>query len=129
MDQAALLDACARALGAAGEPASDYRIAKELGVTRQYVSKVRAGKKVLGDDYAVRLALLANLDPAYVAAVLAATRATRGESKRALLNAAAKIAGAVVTFATIAIGTATWFDFPPSPAGLSDRASLTLYIM
>ena len=61
-----LLDRLATHLG----HASDYRIARELGVSRASVSKWRVGKTGMSDDMAVRVAEVVGEDPAYVLALI-----------------------------------------------------------
>ena len=43
--------------------ASDYGIAKRLGMTQSAVSKIRTGNGTLSDDYAVEVARLCGVDP------------------------------------------------------------------
>lgn len=43
--------------------ASDYGIAKRLGMTQSAVSKIRTGTGTLSDDYAVLVARLCGVDP------------------------------------------------------------------
>jgi plasmid maintenance system antidote protein VapI len=91
MDQAALLDALARALGSDTNPVSDYRIAKALGCSRQYISSIRCGIENLGPDTALRLAQLGGINPAYVLCVIAAQRAKRKEASEAWMRTAKKV--------------------------------------
>lgn len=93
MDQASLLDAMARVVGTQHEPASDYRLAKELGCTRQHISMVRSGSRFLDDELALELARRAKLDPGYVLTVIAGQRAKRTESRRAWQSVAKRLAG------------------------------------
>jgi hypothetical protein len=91
MDQAGLLDALARALGSNTKPVSDYRMAKELGCCRQYISSIRHGTENLGPDTAMRLAQLGGMNPVYVLCVIAAERAKRPEAREAWMRAAKKV--------------------------------------
>jgi transcriptional regulator with XRE-family HTH domain len=55
---------------------SDYALAALLGVTRQTISKYRNGADFFGDQMAVKVAGLLELDPCYVMACAHAERAT-----------------------------------------------------
>jgi hypothetical protein len=68
-----LLDAVKAAL----ELPSDYALAHRLGVSRQRVSMWRTSREGLGDDIALKVAELLELDPGYVLACLAAERTQR----------------------------------------------------
>ena len=96
-----LLDRLATKLGdLKGNKASDYRIAKELGVTRAAVSRWRAGHNAMGDEVAVTVAERLGDNPAYVLARLhedmAETPAVRKVYKQIAATFAGKAAAAVV---------------------------------
>lgn len=65
-----ILDALSVQLGGA----SDYRISKALGITSQYVYRVRAGKATLGEGTCVRAAEILEVEPAELVAVVTAER-------------------------------------------------------
>jgi transcriptional regulator with XRE-family HTH domain len=67
------LDAVSAKLGGA----SDYAIAKELGVTRSAVSRYRNGHGGFDDETAVKVARVLDIDPG---AVLTAAHAERSKS-------------------------------------------------
>jgi transcriptional regulator with XRE-family HTH domain len=69
------------ALKALNGGASDYKIAKLLGVTHQTVSKWRIGKDFFGDSTAIRVANMLGIDPKYVVACAHAERAKEPEEK------------------------------------------------
>lgn len=53
---------------------SDYALADKLGLTRSMVSAYRNGKRMLGDESAMRVAELLELDPGFVLACVEAER-------------------------------------------------------
>lgn len=71
-----ILHAVVAALG----DASDYRVAKELGVSRQAVSKWRAGRNLMGDDAGLEAAKLLKVKPEVVLLKLAAERSNSDEA-------------------------------------------------
>ena len=72
------LEAVSRKLGGA----SDYAIAKELGVTRSSVSKYRNGHGGFDDETALKVARILDMDPAAVAAASHAERAKTPEARQ-----------------------------------------------
>jgi len=54
---------------------SDYRVSKLLGITSQAVYQWTSGARAMGDETAIKAALLLKLDPDYVVACIAAERA------------------------------------------------------
>lgn len=73
-----LLDAVKAAL----DLPSDYALAHTLGVSRQRVSMWRTSREGLGDEMALKVAGLLEIDPGYVLACLAAERARRPAVRR-----------------------------------------------
>lgn len=69
------------ALKARNGGASDYAIAKILGVTQQTVSRWRVGKDFLGDSTAIKVGKLLEIDPRYVVACAHAERAKTDDEK------------------------------------------------
>lgn len=69
------------ALKARNGGASDYAIAKILGLTHQAVSRYRVGKEFLGDSTAIRVAKLLEIDPSYVVACAHAERCKAEDEK------------------------------------------------
>ncbi len=61
---------------------SDYALAARLGITRSMVSAYRTGKRMLGDETAVRVAELLGLNTGYVLACIEAER-THNETAKA----------------------------------------------
>jgi hypothetical protein len=78
--------------------ASDYRLAKVLGIRVQTVSNYRHGRTAMADDVAVRVAELLQLDPARVLADMAAERSS-SEAVRAIWSRVA----ATLSVAAVAI--------------------------
>jgi hypothetical protein len=73
--------------------ASDYRIAKELGVTKQTVSAWRVGKGTMSDATAVHVAELLGENPAYVLAVVHEERTDSPEAQKVWKKIAATFGG------------------------------------
>lgn len=97
---------------------SNYALAKKLGQTDTDIARWMKGKNTLGDDAAMQVADLLDLDPAYVVACMHAERA-KHESERKLweriasMAVAASVVGLVAGLALILSGGAI------SPEGLS----------
>jgi len=72
------LDAVSKKLGGA----SDYAIAKELGVTRAAVSRYRNGQSAFDDETAIRVARILDIDPAAVVTAAHAERTKNPEVRR-----------------------------------------------
>lgn len=53
---------------------SDYALAKALGLQSSAVSKIQAGKHTMGEETALKVAVILKLDPALVLADLQAER-------------------------------------------------------
>jgi plasmid maintenance system antidote protein VapI len=66
-----LLDTLSASLG----DASDYAVAKALGVTRATVSKWRTGVGAMSDETAIRAAKILNQDPSTLILIMAEDRA------------------------------------------------------
>ncbi len=79
--------------------ASDYRVAKILGVTRATISGLKHGRSYLGDETALKVAAELGVEPGYVLACVYAERATRADApevRKAWEKLAARVAAAVV---------------------------------
>lgn len=82
---------------------SDGRLAVMLGLTRASISRFQQGKDFLGDETAMKVADLLDIDPAFVVACVHAERAKRPEEKAlwsSIATRASSIAAGVV-FAVI----------------------------
>lgn len=79
---------------------SDGQLAKILGHTRSSISLLMQGKNYLGDDTAMKVAELLNLDPAYVVACIHAERA-KHEGERKLWERIAALASGVTVAALL----------------------------
>jgi len=73
--------------------ASDYRLAKLIGVQRTAVSNWRRGVSHFGNPEAIRIAKLLNFDPAYVMACANAER-SRSDEERAIWERVARAVAA-----------------------------------
>ena len=82
-----LLDSISRRLG----DASDYRIAKELGVDKATVSRWRVGKGTMSDGTALRVAELLGDNPAHVLAAIHADRTDSPEARKVWRKLAASL--------------------------------------
>lgn len=85
---------------------TDYAMAKKLGVSTAQMSRYRTQKSYLGDDTAIRLAALLEVDPLPILAAAAAERATTDQARDvwskyaealAGLAGAAVLSGALIT--------------------------------
>lgn len=105
---------------------SDYQLAQLLGIERQAISHYRAGR-TLGDETAIRVAELLEVDWAYVVACIHAERAKAGDAKKLWARLAKQLAPAV-----LAILAGCALVLAPLP-GLTPDASAAsapgLYIM
>ncbi len=73
---------------------SDYRAAKELGMTRGGMSQIRTGDSAtLGEDTALKVALALNVDPVVVLADQAMERAKSEPAKKAWKEVLEKLGG------------------------------------
>lgn len=98
--------------------ASDYAIAKILGVTQQTISRYRVGKDYLGDSTAIRVAELLEIRPAIIISAVHAERAKSDQEKAVWRDIFEKLGGLA---ASVVIGVAA-FTLPVQPveaAGLS----------
>ena len=76
--------------------ASDYRLAKLLGVTRGAVSAYRCKRIGLSDELALKVAAELNLDPVFVLACAHAERAKQPEIRAIWERVAVRVAAGVV---------------------------------
>ena len=61
---------------------SDYALSIKLDLTRSSISRFKLGKDFLGDETAMKVAHLLDLDPAYVVACIHAERAKKPAEKQ-----------------------------------------------
>lgn len=92
-----VLDALAVRLGDVDAPASDYAMAKALGVTPQRMSAIRHGRLYLSKAMAIRAAEIMAVEPAALINIAAAERETNAIVKRSLL----KVAQAALTVSLV----------------------------
>lgn len=85
------------------DDASDYRIAKELGVTRATVSRWRVGKGSLGDESAIAAAEILGEDPRVILTLIAGERAHSERAKALYKQIAASIGKSAATI-LVALG-------------------------
>lgn len=120
-----LLDRISAHLGGA----SDYRIAKELGINKSTVSVWRVGKGSMGDATALKVAEILGEKPGYILALVQSERTDSPEARRIWRTVAASVGGkaAAVLVATLLAGQPT-----KTQAHTIDLASAnceTMYIM
>jgi transcriptional regulator with XRE-family HTH domain len=84
---------------------SDYAIAKLLGITKNAVSLYRNGKAYMGDEVALKVADLLDLDPAYVITCMHAER----EKTQALKKIWSRIAKHYAVTATVVMAVTLTF--------------------
>lgn len=80
---------------------SDYRVAKEIGVTKQAVSYWRNGMGSFGNSESIRIARLLNFDPAYVMACANHDRAKSDDERQVWERIARAVAAGVCGVALI----------------------------
>lgn len=90
---------------------SDYRVSKELGLSRQAVSDYRVGRSLMDDDAAVKVAGALGERPEIVLIDQAVER-SKNEAARTALSAALKRLGGVAAGVCMAVGAVS----APSPA-------------
>jgi len=78
------LNQLAKKLGGEEYEASDYAIAKVLGVPRATVSRWRTGAGAIGEDNAIAIAEILGEDPKFVLACVLAERSTSKKAKQVL---------------------------------------------
>lgn len=83
-------------LRARNDGCSNYRIAKLLGVDQSAVIRYTKHGKSMDDKYAIRMAELLGIDPAYVLACMAAERSHSVESTKQWERIAAHFAACFV---------------------------------
>jgi predicted transcriptional regulator len=76
---------------------SDYAIAKHLGITKTALSQYRLGKSFLGDQTAMKVAEMLEIDPAYVVACVHAERTKHAAEKKLWERIATLTAGIAAT--------------------------------
>lgn len=62
---------------------SDYALAKELGISREYLSQFRVGKRAISDEVALKVAKILGISPVQILAVAQAERAKNPEIQAA----------------------------------------------
>jgi len=109
--------------------ASDYRIAKELGVSKTTVSNWRVGKGTMSDATAVRVAELLGENPAYILAVVHAERTESPDAQKVWRKMAAAFGGkaAAIFAATLLTGHSPHASASTLPQ--TATASPAVYIM
>lgn len=89
---------------------SDYGLHKFFQVSKQQISAYMGGVS-MGDDMAVRVADVLDLDRAAVLAAMAAERAKSDDARKAWRDAVRRLGGIAAGVAVLFLGT------PPPPAG------------
>lgn len=80
---------------------SDYAAAQLIGITRSQVSRYRHGKDFIGDDIAIRVAELLQLDPGYVMACAHAERAASEQARGVWTRIAERLKDTSATAVTV----------------------------
>lgn len=109
---------------------SDYRVSKELGLSRNTISNYRAGRSdTMDDDTAVKVATALGAAPELVLIDQAVER-SKSEAARTALGAALRRLGGVAASVAMAAGIGVSVG-SPSPANASTGAASgpSLYIM
>lgn len=105
--------------------ASDYAIAKILGLTRGGVSSYRTGRSFFDDSTAIKVAKLLEISPAFVIAAVHSERAKSEEEKTVWRDIFEKFGGIA---ASVVIGVSA-YTLPAPSAYAASIESPTLYIM
>lgn len=85
---------------------SDYALAKYWGVSKQDVSSYRSGNRTLGEERAIEVARILNIDPAEPLIASHAERAKSDQAKEVWTALYAKFAEKISTgFETLLLGT------------------------
>lgn len=105
---------------------SDYRVAKELGLSRQAISDYRVGKSLMDDGAALRVASALGEPPEIILIDQAAERAKSPEARTVLRDALRRLGG-VAAGVIVAVGVGG--SPSPAQAGPAVAASSGLYIM
>lgn len=127
-----LLDAARAALGGV----SDYRLAQVLGVNKNVVSNWRAGHTI-GNDHALAVGRVLEIDPVYVIACASAERAPAGARQEwsrvagRFQGAGRKIASLLrhAAVAGVVLGAGIFGAGAPSPAEASADPGRTMSIL
>lgn len=112
------LDAVKAKTGAA----SDYQLAKILSVSQQAVSKWRTKKDFLGDETAIKVAELLEIDSGIVIAAVHAERAKSESERNAWRSMFEKLGGVA---AGLVIGLVA---VSPSPADAGEKGKSVYYV-
>lgn len=100
-------------LKARNNGASDYAIAKLLGVTRACTSSYRTGRSYFDDKTAIRVAELLEIDPAQIIACVHYERAKKAEEKAIWKGILERLGGIA---AALFIGVALFQIMPDTAA-------------
>ena len=101
-----VLDRLAEKLGGA----SDYRLAKELRVTRQAVSKWRLGENFMTDGPAVHAAEILGERPEVILALLGAERTQDPDARKVWTNLARRLQRGAAAGIVTALGIAAFLN-------------------
>lgn len=105
----------------ASNSASDYALAKRLGISTGAIADVRHGKRGLPLDAAYRLAIILDRDPAQVVAELEAERETNSKKAdfwRSFLSRAAML---VLMVCTLGLSSSSTSDGAAAKAAFGNR--------
>lgn len=102
---------------------SDYRVAKELGITRQAVSNYRSRTPTLDEESSMKVAHALGINPALVLADQAMERTKNDEAKHAWFSILERLGGvAAAALLTVGLGVS------PAPANAAQGGD-SVYIM
>jgi plasmid maintenance system antidote protein VapI len=97
--------------------ASDYRVAKELGVSRQAVSNWRGEKNYMADGAALRAASILGEKPEVLLALLGAERTQDPDARKVWTNLARRLQRSAATGTIAALGFLAFFGSQALHAG------------
>ena len=81
---------------------SDYRVASELGLTRQAISKYRSRESTLDEHFAMQVAIALSIDPAIVLTDQAMERAKNADARSAWSAVLERLGGVAVSIMLMA---------------------------
>lgn len=126
----AFLDRLARKIGDPKDPrkpASDYHLAKVLGVTKSSISTIRTRKGAFGDDSALKVAELLGEPAGYVVACMHYER-ERSARVRVVWEAIAKAAAIGAVVVVSAAAQALGGTLPAAPSSALEFTGYTLCV-
>jgi plasmid maintenance system antidote protein VapI len=106
---------------------SEYRAAKDLGVTPQAVSKWKLGKSFMGDAAGLRVAAILGEKPEVILALLGAERTQDADARKVWTNLARRLQRGAAAGIVTSLGIAAFLNCQVAHAAASTTPGM--YIM